>query len=308
MSRILQRLGRLFPLFGLVLNKLRYPSLRMRVGVDLSGDITYGRGISLGNGTRFEIAPGGKLRLDDEASLSLRVHLMAGTQDRLTIGRRVSIQDDCRIYGDVTLGAYCLLAPNVFISSGTHVFNAAPHLPIFEQERVHVLAQRHVDIGEDCWLGINVVIMPGVSIGRGCIIGANSVVTSSIPPYSVAAGIPARVIKPRLVFAPPARIVANCEQDRPYFYRGFDFLSKNMPASLQAGTDFTVALACENARSLRLALAAGPAGHVQFGAEIRPMDIAETVLEFALTREQSMSCLFEFSISSGRAVLWAELQ
>jgi acetyltransferase-like isoleucine patch superfamily enzyme len=52
-----------------------------------------------------------------------------------------------------------------------------------------------VFIGDDCWIGGNVSILPGVTIGNGCTIGAGSVVTKSIPAFSVAVGSPARVIK-----------------------------------------------------------------------------------------------------------------
>jgi len=52
-----------------------------------------------------------------------------------------------------------------------------------------------VKIEDDCWLGANVVVLKGVTLGKGVIIGANSVVTRSIPPFCIAAGIPAKVIK-----------------------------------------------------------------------------------------------------------------
>lgn len=53
-------------------------------------------------------------------------------------------------------------------------------------------------IGNDVWIGANVVVLRGVTIGDGCIIAANAVVTRDIPPYSIAGGIPAKVIRPRL--------------------------------------------------------------------------------------------------------------
>ncbi|WP_172842144.1 acyltransferase [Bradyrhizobium lablabi] len=77
-------------------------------------------------------------------------------------------------------------------------------------------------IEDDVWLGVHVVVMPGVTIGRGCVVGANSVVTRSLPPYSVAAGVPAREIRKRLEFTPPAAIDWQKEDDVPYFYRGFE--------------------------------------------------------------------------------------
>ena len=58
-----------------------------------------------------------------------------------------------------------------------------------------VTSQGAVKIGNNVWLGNNVCIMPGITIGNGAIIGANSVVTHDVPPLSVAAGCPARIIK-----------------------------------------------------------------------------------------------------------------
>ena len=54
-----------------------------------------------------------------------------------------------------------------------------------------------VVIEDDVWVGSRVIILKGVTIGRGSVIAAGSVVTRSIPPYSICAGVPARVLKPR---------------------------------------------------------------------------------------------------------------
>lgn len=60
-----------------------------------------------------------------------------------------------------------------------------------------------ITIGEDCWIGGNVIILPGITIGRGTTIGAGSVVTKDIPAESVAVGNPARVIKKIDTSKPP---------------------------------------------------------------------------------------------------------
>ncbi len=52
-------------------------------------------------------------------------------------------------------------------------------------------------IGHDTWLGHNVIVMPGVTIGTGAVVGSGAVVTKDIPPYMIAVGIPAKVIRPR---------------------------------------------------------------------------------------------------------------
>lgn len=60
------------------------------------------------------------------------------------------------------------------------------------------VAGDHATIGSDVWIGANVVVLRGVTIGDGAIVGANAVVTKDIPPYSIAGGIPAKVIRPRV--------------------------------------------------------------------------------------------------------------
>lgn len=91
----------------------------------------------------------------------------------------------------VVIGEYVLLARNVYISDHSHAFSDI-RVPIMDQGIDHVAA---VIIGRHTWLGQNVVVLPGVSIGEHCVIGANSVVNSSIADFSVAAGVPARVVK-----------------------------------------------------------------------------------------------------------------
>ena len=58
-----------------------------------------------------------------------------------------------------------------------------------------VQKERRITIGNDVWLGAGVIVLPEIAIGEGSIIGAGSIVTKNVPPYSVAVGNPARVIK-----------------------------------------------------------------------------------------------------------------
>lgn len=72
---------------------------------------------------------------------------------------------------------------------------AAAHETEIQSRRDYIEFAREVTIGDDCWIGGNVIILPGVTIGKGCTIGAGSVVTKNIPDYSVAIGSPAKVVK-----------------------------------------------------------------------------------------------------------------
>ena len=92
--------------------------------------------------------------------------------------------------GSVCIGDNVLTANNVYISDNLHTYEDITR-PIMHQP---VVLKGKVEIGDGCWLGENVAII-GASIGKNCVIGANAVVTSDIPDYSVAVGVPARVIR-----------------------------------------------------------------------------------------------------------------
>ena len=91
----------------------------------------------------------------------------------------------------VSLGNDVLIASHVLISSENHGINPESDIQYMDQP----LVTKPVSIGDGCWIGEKVCILPGVSIGKKSIIGAGSVVTKSIPDYCIAAGNPAKVIK-----------------------------------------------------------------------------------------------------------------
>ncbi len=115
---------------------------------------------------------------------------------RLQIGDGVSMEYDCHIgcVNEVRIGARVLMASRVYISDHAHGGTAAEDLLVPPNARP-VVSKGPVIIEDDVWLGEGVAVMPGVRIGRSSIIGANAVVTRDIPPFSVAVGAPARVIK-----------------------------------------------------------------------------------------------------------------
>jgi acetyltransferase-like isoleucine patch superfamily enzyme len=159
--------------------------------------------------------------LEERVWIAADVELQTDT--RVQIGAGTSVQRRCTINGSTRVGRGCILAPGVFISSGTHPFRAIAHLPIREQEQrlaqdEEALSQldRPIWVQDDCWLGVNAVVCPGVTIGKGSVVGANAVVTRDVPPYSVVAGSPARIIGTRLDWKPPARLDPSREEDHPY--------------------------------------------------------------------------------------------
>ena len=118
----------------------------------------------------------------------------------------VYISNDCFIDSDSVLYAtnarivikkYTGASKHLTIITGAHERRLGRfYLTISESEKDASLGlDKDVIINEDVWIGINVTIMPGVQIGRGATVAASSVVTKSIPPYSICAGVPARFIK-----------------------------------------------------------------------------------------------------------------
>lgn len=300
------QLYRLVPLLGWLANRVRYPALRcgLNVEIDGPGELRAGAGVGVGEGTRIELPAGSTLTLGERISISRSVHIVPEPGRSVGVGALTTIQDGCRIYGDVTVGQRCIFAPNVFVSSGTHTFDALPHMPIQEQERVAPMPGRPIRILGDCWFGINVVIAPGVTVGRGCVVGANSVVTADLAPYQVAGGNPARVIRQRLEFSPRQRIDAANEQDAPYFYDGFD-LARAHDGEWVAPSDFTLALGRPNARAVRVC--ASGTGALRFAGETRSMPPTSSVMEFDLTPGMADLPFLNFRADGGCRVQWAEL-
>jgi acetyltransferase-like isoleucine patch superfamily enzyme len=176
------------------------------------------RGASVHPTTRIRPTGSGTVTLGERVWLSRDCEIE--TETRVEIGPRTTVQRRCTINGTTRVGADCIFAPDVFVSSGTHPFREIAHLTIREQERRLAREGKSVDrpvwIQDDCWIGTHAVVAPGVTIGKGSVIGANSVVTKDVPPYSVVAGIPARVIGQRLEWSPPARVDLAVETDLPY--------------------------------------------------------------------------------------------
>lgn len=115
---------------------------------------------------------------------------------RLTIGDRVALNDNVMINADcggkITIGNDVLIAPNVVLRAANHNYERRD-MPINTQGH----AAGYINVADDVWIGANALVLPNVSIGKGAIIGAGSVVTRDVPAYSIAAGIPAKVIGTR---------------------------------------------------------------------------------------------------------------
>ena len=151
-----------------------------------SSYLSYGRGLHVGRGVR--------LWAPKRLALGICVY----------IGKQAHIEANCRI------GNYCLIANRVaIVGRHDHDFSAVGFPvrfgPWVNSKR---FPSQHADdevvIEDDVWLGYGAVVLTGVTVGRGSVVAAGSVVTRDIPPYSIAGGVPAKVIGQR--FADPDMI------------------------------------------------------------------------------------------------------
>lgn len=121
----------------------------------------------------------------------------------LKLGEYVGVTNNCRIEAGpthhVTIGAYSVIAPDVFISTIDHPI----HGRAVSYHGGRMTAKEYSDgarrgpvvIGEDVWIGRGATILRDVVIGDGAIIGAGAVVTHNIPPLAIVGGVPAKFIK-----------------------------------------------------------------------------------------------------------------
>ncbi len=114
--------------------------------------------------------------------------------ERISIGDHVYIGPSCSIsaIGGVVIKSGTIIGPRLTVYSANHNYVVANAVPYDD-----VVLPGKVVIGENTWIGGNVVIVPGVNIGEGCIIGAGSVVVKDSPPCSVLGGNPAKIIATR---------------------------------------------------------------------------------------------------------------
>jgi acetyltransferase-like isoleucine patch superfamily enzyme len=94
--------------------------------------------------------------------------------------------------GFIKIGNHVMISPRVSIYAENHVFQD-PNILMKDQG----VRKQDVVIEDNCWIAANSIILAGVTIGEGSVIAAGSVVTHDVPPFSVVAGVPARIIKKR---------------------------------------------------------------------------------------------------------------
>ncbi len=141
-----------------------------------SKGISIGKSVTIRKGARleaFDVKDCGRAKLIIGDGTSIHYYFHCGAAERVSIGKDV------------------LIAGRVYISDHDHDYSDVQKCA----RRSDKLISKSVSIGDGAWLGEGCVILKGVSVGERSVIGANSVVTKDVPAWSVACGVPAKVIK-----------------------------------------------------------------------------------------------------------------
>lgn len=148
-----------------------------------------GRGSKIYRSVRMDTPPYRKFRLGDHSVVESFCCINNAVGD-VVIGAHTRIGIHNTIIGPVTIGSHVNLAQGITVTALNHNFED-PGQRIDQQG----VSTKAVVIGDDCWIGANAVVLPGVNIGKHCVVAAGAVVTKDVPAHSLVAGVPAKVIK-----------------------------------------------------------------------------------------------------------------
>ncbi len=148
-----------------------------------------GKGAKIRSRTRIDVLPFNQFVLGDYSTIEDFSTVNNGVGD-VIIGHHTLIGMGNTIIGPITIGNNVIFAQNIVASALNHEYRNVT-VPIHEQK----ILTAAIVVEDECWVAANAVITSGVTIGKHSVIAAGAVVTKNIPPYSVAVGNPAKVIK-----------------------------------------------------------------------------------------------------------------
>jgi len=171
----------------------KYLNVYKRALIKRDKNITLGKDVYLSSDVVLETRYGGKISVGDKTELWDGVKLLT-YRGNITIGNNCNINAYTIIYGhgNTTIGNNVMIAGHCMIIPNNHGF-ATRDMPM----RVQRCTTKGITIEEDVWIAHGCSILDGVTIGKGAIIAAGSVVNRDVPPYSIAGGVPMRIIKER---------------------------------------------------------------------------------------------------------------
>lgn len=156
--------------------------------VRIGGQIAFGRNISIGDHSKII---GKNIIINDD--VFIHENVLIRSVDSITIGEGTTINRNCCILFKVYIGKQCSIAPNVVIVGSNHIYKDSGK--VIKEQGTSI---KGIFINDDVWIGANVTILDGITIGKGAVIAAGAVVNKDIPEFTVAGGVPVKIIKSRV--------------------------------------------------------------------------------------------------------------
>jgi acetyltransferase-like isoleucine patch superfamily enzyme len=194
-------------LFWLLRGNLKSLFLRGKLGsIFLAPDVAWrnasmirlGRGVTMERGVIVDGLSRNGIEIGDNVMIGPYCVIRASSLTYLGEGVRIGKDSAMDAYSYIGAGGGVSIGESVIM--GQHVsFHAENHR--YDQTDVPIklqgITRKGIAVEDDCWVGSNAIFLDGAQVGRGCVIAAGAVVTGTIPPYSVVAGVPGRIIKNR---------------------------------------------------------------------------------------------------------------
>lgn len=189
------------------LTKVLYTGKRVKIGKNFRADsipriivdkrctLIFGNDVELRRSLEFRIHGQSQIIIGNNIRIDRGVRILAANSAIIKIedGTRIGLYSVFNGGDSITVGKKALISGYVYLQTSMHGFASKSE---FVQNQGYTHAP--VFLEEDCWLGAHVVVLPGVVIGKGAVVGGNAVVTKSVEPFQVVAGIPAKPLKERL--------------------------------------------------------------------------------------------------------------
>lgn len=165
-----------------------------RILIDKGAFLTMGNNVELRRNVEIRVHGKAEISIGDRNRIDRGVRILAANEAKITLadGVRIGLYSVLNGGDSISVGTKSLISGFVYLQTSMHGFKNK-ELLVQDQGYDHA----PIELGEDCWLGTHVVILPGVVLGKGVVVGGNAVVNKSFDNHRVVGGIPAKEIKER---------------------------------------------------------------------------------------------------------------
>jgi acetyltransferase-like isoleucine patch superfamily enzyme len=159
---------------------------------------SFGKGVTLETGVILDGLSYEGVSLGDNVTIGAYSEIRSSMLFSLGAGLRFGKNSGCGAYsfigagGLIRIGEHVIMGQHVSFHAENHNFSRTD-IPI----RMQGVTKKGITVEDDCWVGANVTFLDGCHVGKGCVIAAGAVVRGEVPPFSIIAGVPARVVRSR---------------------------------------------------------------------------------------------------------------